>query len=492
MDQENFEASFNEIGGPPTERASLLPRRYVVALLSFFGFANIYAMRVNLSVAIVVMRNNRTVIAPNGTQIVIGPEFNWSSGVDGVILGSFFYGYILTQIIGGYLACKHGGKRLFGLGVGVTAVVTLLTPLLARTSIYLLVFGRIVEGLFEGVTFPAMHGIWSKWSPPEERSRLVSISYSGCYFGTVAALPLCGALAERLGWASIFYVFGMFGCIWTAIWMYVVADSPSDDAKISHQEKEYIEDSLGPANRVKLNVPWKAMFKSLPVWAIIVAHFSENWGFYTLLTELPTYLDDVFGYDFLRAGLLAALPYLAMAVIVQTSGFLADWFRTSHLTTMQVRKLFTCLGFLTRATFLVAAANASTPTAIVTCLTVAVGFGGLSYAGFSVNHLDIAPQYASILMGISNTFATFPGILSPMVTGLIVTTGSKDEWQTILYIAAAVYVFGATAYALLGSGKIQAWAMVAQEQVFLSDNDQSQTSTEDLIPVPTPRYQSTQ
>ncbi|KAF6211448.1 hypothetical protein GE061_011960 [Apolygus lucorum] len=492
MDQENFEASFNEIGSSQIERTSWLPRRYLVALLSFFGFANIYAMRVNLSVAVVVMKENRTIIAPNGTKITIGPEFNWSSGEDGVILSSFFCGYILTQILGGYLSCKYGGKTLFGIGVGVTAFVTVLTPFLARASIYLLVFGRVVEGLFEGVTFPAMHGVWSKWSPPEERTRLVAISFSGCYFGTVAALPLCGALAERLGWPSIFYVFGLMGLLWTAVWMYIVRDSPSDDTKISEQEKEYIEDSLGPANRVKLNVPWRAIFRSPAVWAIIIAHFCENWGFYTLLTELPTYMDNVFDYNFLRAGLLAALPYLAMAIIVQTSGFLADWCRCTHLTTMQVRKIFTCTGFGTRALFLIASANAATPTAVVTCLTIAVGLGGLSYAGFSVNHLDIAPQYASILMGISNTFATLPGILSPMLTEFLVTNKTRDEWIIIFYISAGIYIIGAVVYASLGSGKIQAWAMVAQEQVFLSDNDQSQTSTEDLIPVPPPKYQSVQ
>lgn len=43
------------------------------------------------------------------------------------------------------------------------------------------------------------------------------------------------------------------------------------------------------------------------------------------------------------------------------------------------------------------------------------------YLGFAVNHLDVAPQYASILMGISNTFATIPGIISPSLTGWIVT-----------------------------------------------------------------------
>ena len=36
--------------------------------------------------------------------------------------------------------------------------------------------------------------------------------------------------------------------------------------------------------------PWKAMMTSKAVWAIILAHFSENWGFYTLLTGLPMFM----------------------------------------------------------------------------------------------------------------------------------------------------------------------------------------------------------
>lgn len=39
---------------------------------------------------------------------------------------------------------------------------------------------------------------------------------------------------------------------------------------------------------------------------------------------------------------------------------------------------------------------------------------------YSVNHLDIAPQHASVLMGIANTFGTIPGIVSPTLTGYIV------------------------------------------------------------------------
>jgi MFS family permease len=53
-----------------------------------------------------------------------------------------------------------------------------------------------------------MHALWSRWAPPLERSKLVTIAYSGSYFGTVVSMGVCGLLAEHLGWASIFYVSG--------------------------------------------------------------------------------------------------------------------------------------------------------------------------------------------------------------------------------------------------------------------------------------------
>ena len=56
----------------------------------------------------------------------------------------------------------------------------------------------------------------------------------------------------------------------------------------------------------------------------------------------------------------------------------------------------------------------------VVCLTLAVGGGGFAFSGFFVNHLDIAPPFAGILMGISNAVATLPGIISPLLTGVIV------------------------------------------------------------------------
>lgn len=63
------------------------------------------------------------------------------------------------------------------------------------------------------------------------------------------------------------------------------------------------------------------------------------------------------------------------------------------------------------------------PVTSMFCITVAVGLGAFAWSGFAVNHLDIAPQYASILMGFGNTIATIPGIVSPLLTGFLVGNG---------------------------------------------------------------------
>ncbi len=67
----------------------------------------------------------------------------------GWVLSSFFYGYIFTQIPGGYLAGRYGGRYIFGVGVLMTAILTLLTPLAAEIHIGALIALRVIEGFFE-------------------------------------------------------------------------------------------------------------------------------------------------------------------------------------------------------------------------------------------------------------------------------------------------------------------------------------------------------
>lgn len=42
-----------------------------------------------------------------------------------------------------------------------------------------------------------------------------------------------------------------------------------------------------------LKTPWKAIFTSVPMWALIIVHCGQNWGFWTLITELPIYMNNI-------------------------------------------------------------------------------------------------------------------------------------------------------------------------------------------------------
>ena len=84
-------------------------RRYFVVLMAFLGLFNVYALRVNLSVAIVAMTENRTIHHDDGS-LSYAQDFPWDSKQKGLVLSSFFYGYLLTQIAGGVLAAKIGGN----------------------------------------------------------------------------------------------------------------------------------------------------------------------------------------------------------------------------------------------------------------------------------------------------------------------------------------------------------------------------------------------
>lgn len=157
------------------------------------------------------------------------------------------------------------------------------------------------------MTYPCIHAVWARWAPPLERSKLATIAFSGSYMGTVVAMPVCAYLAEALGWESIFYVFGestnffkhqqlslpfsgALGLIWFACWWTIVSDTPAEDPHISEEELKYITSTIGNLNNGQVKHPWKSIFKSPPVWACVSSHFCENWGFYTMLTQLPRFM----------------------------------------------------------------------------------------------------------------------------------------------------------------------------------------------------------
>ncbi|XP_045150562.1 sialin isoform X2 [Echinops telfairi] len=396
---------------PGSPRAEAAPgccsARYNLAVLACLGFFIVYALRVNLSVALVDMIQSNTTSEDNSTSHECpehsvpkkvhnpkGKQYQWDAETQGWILGSFFYGYIITQIPGGYVARKVGGKLLLGFGVLGTAVFTLFTPLAADLGVGYLIAVRTLEGLGEGVTFPAMHAMWSSWAPPLERSKLLSISYAGAQLGTVISLPLSGMICFYMDWAYVFYISGIVGIFWFVLWIWLVSDAPETHRTISHSEKEYILSSLRNQLSSQKSVPWIPMLRSLPLCAIVVAHFSYNWTFYTLLTLLPTYMKEILRFNVQENGFLSAVPYFGCWLCIILSGQVADNLRAKwHFSTLCVRRLFSLVGMIGPAIFLVAAGFIGCDYSLaVVFLTISTSLGGFASSGFSINHLDIAPS----------------------------------------------------------------------------------------------------
>ncbi|KAA3681929.1 MFS transporter, ACS family, solute carrier family 17, member 6/7/8 [Paragonimus westermani] len=164
-----------------------------------------------------------------------------------------------------------------------------------------------------------------------------------------------------------------------------------------------------------------------------------------------------------NTGFLSAVPHLVMAIIVPLGGQLADRLRKNMLSTTAVRKIFNCGGFGLEAVFLLGVGYSKTITSALACLILAVGFSGFAISGYNVNHLDIAPRYASILMGLSNGVGTISGMICPLTTELLTKGEQKDGWAIVFLIASLVHFAGVTFYALFASGEKQPWAETPDE-----------------------------
>jgi ACS family sodium-dependent inorganic phosphate cotransporter-like MFS transporter 5 len=353
---------------------------------------------------------------------------------------------------------------VFGIGVLCTSVLTLLTPLAARWHVNALIALRILEGIGEGVTFPAMHTLFARWAPPAERSGAVTFVYAGCQLGTVIGMPLSGVLCDygfAGGWPSVFYVFGIIGCVWSVLWFTLCYDTPAVHPYILPDERDYIESSTASTKQGTFAIPWRNILTSMPVWACVAVHFANNWGYYTLLTCLPKFMNDVLHFNVASNGILSGLPYLACWILMTAGGVLADRLRApGRLSTGTVRRLFCFVGLIAPAVFLIISGFLGCDrAAVVVVVVLAVGFSGLAQACYGVNHLDLSPTHAGPLMGLTNMMATIPGFVGPQVVGVLTYHKStRVEWQKVFYIAAGVYGFGTLIFLIFGSGDMQPWA----------------------------------
>lgn len=107
-------------------------------------------------------------------------RYEWSEEVQGLILGSFYIGYVLMHLPGAVLAERFGGKFVIIVGLGCTAILTIATPVaIAVAEAWALMAIRIVIGLCQGAMWPALSTIMASWVPITERGSLGSLVFSG-------------------------------------------------------------------------------------------------------------------------------------------------------------------------------------------------------------------------------------------------------------------------------------------------------------------------
>ncbi|KAI8469007.1 MAG: major facilitator superfamily transporter [Monoraphidium minutum] len=457
--------------------------------LAAAGIVICYADRSNMSTAIIPMAQ----------------ELGWDKAYQGVVLSAFFLGYATTQILGGALADKYGGKSVLAGGVALWSLFTGLTPLAAAGGTASLLAARVLLGVGEGVAFPAVHALISRNVPPERQSTAVGVVTAASYAGTALAFGLSPSLISRLGWQAVFYLFGALALLWLPLWAPIREAPPRPGSRAAaaaaaaaaggDEEAQGLlappdargsgaggdagagagaaaepgspgkplarrgarqqqqggggggEGALGGGGgggEASALDTLKVLLRQREVVAICVTQYCQSYGMYGLLTWLPTFFSDYYGVEVQDLGGFTLLPYVVQGAVGAASGALADRLIASGWGVRRTR----VVGMLGPAACLLAAVSplsGASAAAASALITLGLGLSALSLGGVSVSHLDIAPRHAGMVFGAGNTAATLAGLVAVPLTGVLLDrTGS---WPTVFSVVGLHYAAGAAAWA---------------------------------------------
>ncbi|EDW58765.1 putative inorganic phosphate cotransporter isoform X2 [Drosophila virilis] len=434
-------------------KPSRVGARHGQAILLFVGMMINYFQRVNISAAIVPM-----------TQLTAGaPYYDWDLAEKSLILSSFFWGYVLSQVPSGLLAKRFGAKYVISLATAAGGILCFFHPLAAEGGWINICVLRVLTGLVQGSVYPCVHTLLSKWVPRTERGFLTTGIYSGAQFGTAVILVSSGDIFESsMGWPGLFYISGGLSLAWALLFLWQGANEPATSRNISKIEREYIESLTGSNNSGQsLPVPWMSIFSSSAFYGLLAAHCGFTWGFYTLLTEMPTYMSKVLKLNVKSNALLSSLPYFAMGVLCFVVSPISDLLiNRGSITVTTARKLFNSIGQWVPMGCLIGLGymTADEKTGAIVLLTLAVGINAACFCGYLVNHMDLSPNFAGPMMGVTNGLAGVTSIVAPLVVGAILTDEEDPtQWRIVFFITGGIYLLCNALFVLLGKATVQPW-----------------------------------
>lgn len=437
IQSKDFETLERAEGDNVSEPRGGIPHRWQIVFMMALSFVLCNMDKVNMSVAVIPMAK----------------ELGWSATERGLVSSSFFWGYSLTQIPAGWVSTSIGGSKVLMAGVALWSLGTLIAPPAAHMGLFALCATRVFVGLGEGLAPSSATNVLARVIPEGERARAVTAVFGGLDVGSALGLTLCGPLIFWFGWQSVFYLFAILGLLWCLAWPLVKPDK-REPGEVKPAQK---------APKAPTNVPWGKFLRSPPVWAVIVAHFCYNWGYYTLLAWLPSYFEMALGLNVEKSSLLTLIPYIAMTLMTPFVGPVADGLAARGWSVTTVRKLSQGIAFAGPALCMLAMSiltpltpGTGNTTLLVSIMSLAFALGAWARAGLYCNHQDLSPKYAAALLGLTNTAGALPGVLGVTAAGyLLDATGS---WAYALFYPTIIcQVFGLVVYSLLASSEKQGW-----------------------------------
>ncbi|XP_041462129.1 sialin-like [Lytechinus variegatus] len=460
--------------------------RILFALMCFWGVANFNTLRINPSVAITAMAAsnhgssnstsdhnetnhgclNRNEDAEGNHTDNITPEFSWSSQTQELLLSAFFIGLPITQLPGGWIADRVGGKWVVATGAAMTAIMNILVPVAARTGASYFFVVRLLAGIFEGAVVPAMFRLISNWTTNKTKTRVTSFAMAGNPFGLAIGQIVSGFICStpQLGWPFSFYILGSSYLTWAILWVLIIRESPiktKENLEVGGQSEKKESEKDSQITKPPATVPVRDLLTSLPVYSFILIRFGiQGWVVGTLLTNLPIYMKYVLGFSIREIGLLASIPYVCQTIISMMTSQVADSLIGRNISVTLIRKAMMCFGVVIIVATLL-------PVSFIGCnrflglglIVVAATGTGITYPSIFSNAVDLAPRFSGTLMGLANTVALSASFISPIVTGYLVTDQSDPEqWRDVFYIASGIAVFVTIFFQIFGSGEEQAWA----------------------------------
>ena len=226
-------------------------------------------------------------------------------------------------------------------------------------------FIRILLGMGEAGTLPAINAMLARWFPPREYSRAAAFCWSGGYAGSIVAFPLASGNPRYVGVAGdLLLLFCSRHCFGfpRGYWARPTARKtqkvfPKDELSYLAQERP----SLQPVEAV----PWNRLLRLRPLWAAWALHFSSNWFTYVMVTWLPTYLTVERNFSLANMAVGASLPFVSALIGSNLFGSLIDRMTRGRDRTY-VRKLF-MIPYVFSALTLLMVPLATSPTATVAC-----------------------------------------------------------------------------------------------------------------------------